>query len=53
MAGNGENPQLVQWLSIGGAVVAVAYIVAETDRGIDTSDAMRLVRMEDGCGAWM
>ena len=50
---NGEDPLLVQWLSIGGAVVAVAYIVAETDRGIDTGNSFRLVRMEDGCGAWM
>ena len=45
MASNGEDPLLVQWLSIGGAVVAVAYIVAETDRGIDKSDSSRLVRM--------
>ena len=53
MASNGEDPLLVQWLSIGGAVMAVAYIVAETDRGIDTGNSSRLVRMEDGYGVWM
>ena len=53
MASNGEDPLLVQWLSIGGAVVAVAYIVAETDRGIDKGEASRLVRMEGECGVWM
>ncbi len=43
MVANDEDPLLVQWLSIGGAVVAVAYIVAETDHGIDKGKSFRLV----------
>ena len=45
MVAIGEDPLLVQWASIGGAVVAVAYIVSETDRGIDKANSSRLVRM--------
>ena len=50
MISNGEDPLFVQWASIGGAVVAVAYIVSETDRGLDKSDLNRLVRMVVGVG---
>jgi len=42
MAQAGETTSWVQWASVGGAALSVAFIVADTDRGIDTSAGFRM-----------
>ena len=42
MADRDEVASWVQWVSVGGAVLSVAFVVADTDRGVDTGAAMRL-----------
>jgi len=37
MAQAGEVSSWMQWASVGGAALSVAFIVADTDRGLDTS----------------
>jgi len=38
----GETSSWVQWASVGGAALSVAFIVADTDRGLDTSATFRM-----------
>ena len=47
MAAEGETPSWVQAASIAGALVSVAFIVADTDRSVDTGAHYRLNH-----GAW-
>jgi hypothetical protein len=41
MAQAGETSSWVQWASVGGAALSVAFIVTDTDRGLDTSTGFR------------
>ena len=38
----GEASSWVQWASVGGAALSIAFIVAETERGIDANPHFRL-----------
>jgi len=42
MAQAGETTSWVQWASVGGAALSVAFIVADTDHGVDTSASYQL-----------
>ena len=42
MARREEMPSWVQWASVVGAAISVAFVVADTDRGVDTGAGFRL-----------
>ena len=42
MAKAGEATSWVQWASVAGAALSIAFIVAETERGIDKSKKFRM-----------
>jgi len=42
MVGRDETPTWVQWASVVGAAISVGFVVADTDRGVDTSARRRL-----------